>query len=381
MNSKKYLVKLTPHHQFFFGGEATFGEASFGDGSEQVNYLVKSNDMPQQTGLLGLIRHQLLLQNDLLDNGNITNRKQASALIGPKSFRDGEADLSFGAIKKISPLMIVGVEGYYFPLNREYQIDKKTKKRTLRKFELKDGLPLLNGFDPKENLLNTLVNQDLSDFQPYEYNEDKKEGLFSAKQQVGIRKNYQGVTDEKAYYLQTFKKLAAGYSFGFMLELADQYKWSDTKEQVKFQSSDVVIFGGEQCAFKMEVEETKQSFEELVPNYLANEHFNKIVLLSDTKLTDNQLFDHLVFSISETSDFRFLQTSVEETKNYAALSKDRNKGKLTKSKRFKLLKKGSVLYYEQSNHEKVIASLDDPVFQMIGYNHYKVIKPNSYTEQ
>lgn len=376
MNSKKYLVKLTPHHQFFFGGEATFGETTFGDGSEQVNYLVKSNDMPQQTGLLGLVRHQLLLQNDLLDNGNITNRKQASALIGPKSFRDGEADLAFGAIKKISPLMMVGNDNYYFPVNKEYQFDEDSNKIKLRKFQLREGLPVLEGYKPKDGFLNSLVNQNLSDFQPCEYDEDKKEGLFSEKQQVGIRKNYKGVTDEKAYYLQTFKKLAAGYSFGFILELADQCEWSNAKEQVKFQSSDVVIFGGEQCAFKMEVEETQQSFEELVPDYPANEHFNKIVLLSDTKLQDNQLFDYLVFSISETSDFRFLQTSVEGTKNYAALSKDKKKGKLTKSKRFKLLKKGSVLYYEKSNHEKVIEALDDPVFQMIGYNHYKVIEAN-----
>lgn len=376
MNSKKYLVKLTPHHQFFFGGEASFG----GVDGEQANYLVKSNNFPQQTGLLGLIRHQLLLQNDLLENGNITNKKQASALIGPKSFRIGEEDLHFGTIKKISPMMLAGENDYYFSTNREYQIDKDSKKETLRKFKINQGLPVLEGFDPKEWLSDWLVNQKMNDFKPYDQSEKiTSHGVFSEKQQVGIRKNYKGVTDEKSYYLQTFKKLAPGYSFAFLLELNTHYECSGQQLPVSFQSSDVVIFGGEQSAFKMEVSTTDKSFEELTPAYPANEEFSKIVLLSDTKLKDNQLFDDLVFSISETIDFRFLETSVNDTVNYAALSKKRVKEKLTKSKRFKLLKKGSVLYFEENKLEQVAKALNDPDFQMIGYNCYKVIKPNSDT--
>ena len=374
MNSRKYLVKLTPHHQFFFGGESSFG----GDDGAQANYLVKSSYMPQQTGLLGLVRHQLLLQNGLLDTGKISDKTKASLLIGPKSFRIGEEDLQFGVIKKISPMMLTGKNDYYFPTNLEYQFDKETDEPVLRKFIIMDGLPLLEDFDPKNWLSDWLVNRDMSDFKPFDQSEKvTSNGFFSDKQQVGIRKNYKGVTDEKAYYLQTFKKLTPGYSFAFLLELNKNFEYNAQHVPVCFQSSDVVIFGGEQSSFKMEVSAANKPFDELAPKYPAHEKFCKIVLLSDTKLKDNQLFDDLVFAISETTDFRFLETSVAETKNYAGLAKNGSRGKLTKSKGFKLLKKGSVLYYEEGEHEKVVAALDNPVFQMIGYNHYKVIKPDT----
>ena len=63
MTTKKYIVKLTPHDKFFFGGEKNFGQKEKKDDDTSItNYFVKSNYFPQQTGVLGFVRHQLLLQ-------------------------------------------------------------------------------------------------------------------------------------------------------------------------------------------------------------------------------------------------------------------------------------------------------------------------------
>ncbi len=57
----RYLIKLTPVDQFFFGGNITFGE-----NKATQNYLVRSEKYPQQTTLLGMLRYQLLKTNSLL---------------------------------------------------------------------------------------------------------------------------------------------------------------------------------------------------------------------------------------------------------------------------------------------------------------------------
>lgn len=372
MNSKQYLIKLTPHHRFFFGGEGSFG----GTDGEQANYLVKSNYFPQQTGILGLIRHQLLIQNDLLKTGKISDKIKAKVLIGEKSFRMGQDNLTFGVIKNISPVMIAKDDQFYFPVNKEYQLDKKTENPVLREFQVKEGLPYLNKFNPKSPLADWFVNQSVTDFKPYHKNETiTSNGPFMANQQVGIRKNYAGVTEEKAYYLQTFLTLDTNYSFAFTLALDEYYSFKNELEQVLFHSSDLVVFGGEQSTFKMEVMPLEESFDQLTPNYPASDQYYKIVLLSDTKLASNEIFDHLEFAITETKDFRFLETSVDHTNNYAGLSTISSNGKLTKSKRFKLLAKGSVLYFKKSEKDFITKELDNPLFQMIGYNRYKIIKP------
>ena len=128
MGNKKYIVKLTPHDKFFFGGEKSFGQKE-DDKKQNTNYFVKSNYFPQQTGVLGFVRHQLLLQcnNDKIFKDNrIQDKSKADQLIGKQSFRINEA-FEFGAIQCISPVFICkNKSNYYFPANKEYQYNKDT---------------------------------------------------------------------------------------------------------------------------------------------------------------------------------------------------------------------------------------------------------------
>lgn len=351
MATQKYLVKLTPHDKFFFGGERTFGE------NNQANYFVVSNYFPQQTGILGLIRHQLLLQCDdetIFKDNKIVNATNAGKLIGPHSFTIGNG-FDFKAIESISPVFICDSnttdknEAFYFPANKEYQwyekLNDACEKETVNKFlqiELKPH-PLLKGYDAKFDLPDLLMNKSGKRI--------RYTDVFIKHQQVGIRKQYEGGTDEKAYYIQTFFKLNKNYSFAFVVEL---------DESTKFSSRDIVVFGGEQQAFKMEVNPFNGKFKELIPNYEKSDNSDKVVLVSDAYVKDD-IMSVCDFAITETVDFRFLVTS-NDTKNYYS--------KPTKSYKYNLYKKGSVFYGDTG---KIVNKLVKELFEKIGYNKYKII--------
>ena len=352
MTTKKYLVKLIPHDKFFFGGERTFGE------NNQANYFVVSNYFPQQTGILGLMRHQLLLQcgdETIFKDNKIVKGNKVNNLIGEKSFTiDG--GFNFGAIKSLSPVFICDSntedndDRFYFPANKEYQwyekLNDKCEKETVNEFlqiELKP-YPLLKKYEAKFGLPDLLMNK---------YGELLKyEDIFKKHKQVGIRKQYEGGTDEKAYYIQTFYKLIQNFSFAFIVEL---------DEKAGFLSQDVVVFGGEQQAFKMEVDVFSEGINDLIPNFEKSDNSDKVVLVSDAYVAQD-IMNVCEFAITETVDFKFLVTT-NSTTNYYSEPK--------KSDKYNLYKKGSVFYGDTG---KITEILENKRFEKIGYNIYKTIK-------
>jgi len=351
MGTKKYLVKLTPHHKFFFGGEQTFGQKT--DDTETKNYFVKSNYFPQQTALLGLVRYQLLAQGgeEIFKNNKIVNNEKAIDLIGEKSFAIGDG-FNFKKIHEISPIFIANNTDYFFPANKEYQIDtklneecKEGKVGPILEIELGEN-PLLKGYKPKYDFPDLLINKTLQKLQYHE--------VFVEKRQVGISKNYEGKTDKEAFYIQFFYCFKETYSFAFIVELEDD---------VAFKSNDLVVLGGEQQTFKMDVSEFSEDFKSLIPNYEKSKNTDKIVLVSDTLVDDNSILDTCNFAVTETIDFRFLVTTTDKNINYY--------NKPNKSIKYNLFKKGSVFY---GNIDKVEKLLKNDQLNKIGYNIYKKIK-------
>ena len=94
MINKYYIVRLTPINSYYFGGEITFGE-----GVAQ-NYYVKSNYLPQASSLLGVMRYEVLRQNNLLsyDKTNSQQLEQVKYLIGERGFNMDD-DSSYGIIQ------------------------------------------------------------------------------------------------------------------------------------------------------------------------------------------------------------------------------------------------------------------------------------------
>ena len=110
-----YRIDLLPLGHFFFAQELI---AELGNKS---NYYQQSALFPQQTTLLGMLRHQLLLQHNLIPLYSGTNSQHAPDIIGNGSFlvANPTGSNSFGHIKSISPCFLSNSEELFLLRNRE----------------------------------------------------------------------------------------------------------------------------------------------------------------------------------------------------------------------------------------------------------------------
>lgn len=335
-----YLIQLTPNDNFFFGTGKGFG-------TDNQNYFVISGYFPQQTSLLGMLRYQLLCQaNDKIFNHNkIQDKTKAAELIGKESFTKEEHQ-EFGAIKSLSPVFLMKDKKKVFPLNREYQ--KEDNKWQMR--EISTDFSLLENYEAKKGL-------------PQLWSDGKTiytmEDIFEEITQVGIKKDYEGKSNNNAFYQQTYRTLKDNFSFAFYTDI-----------DVELQERSLVVLGGERKTFAMKAIKQQQ---DLSFKYEASKNAHKIVLLSDAYLKNAEnLCD---FAIADTVDFRCLQAKVKETKNYYSISqKNQNKNNLSKSVQSELYTKGSVFYFkDEDKMNKFAEKLKESEFYTIGYNHFKSI--------
>ena len=168
-----YLIKLTPHKHFFFSPNS---------GSElgnKSNYYKESLFFPQQTTILGFLRHQLLIQNKLITPFekaiSVKNHSIATELIGTESF-NGKLHQTFGCINSISPVTIIDGKGKLLHLHKkEWANDTKDAENPVKKtiFNFQPSyLANLNPFDFKENV-------SLSPLKNYKYKDKFKEIFIS----------------------------------------------------------------------------------------------------------------------------------------------------------------------------------------------------------
>ncbi|MBL7786759.1 MAG: hypothetical protein JNM36_12695 [Chitinophagales bacterium] len=382
---QKYLIVLRPLSPFFFGGENTFG-------NDNENYLVKSNYYPQQTTLLGLIRYQLLHEAGLLLNINqaITDIDKAKAkeLIGSKSFgvNDTYSKNDFGNIDCLSPVFLhdpdTNKDYWIAPFNRSYQPSTITDWQL--QVEADNTIRLISHkeYTAKEKLTHYIVGCG-GERKTYE-------DMFTAVEKIGIKRNnshkphtrskeneYED-DDEKGYYKQTSfclnKKddVQKSYCFAF-------YVCFKTPQQL---TNGIVHIGGERSAFMLEA----KAVEAIPDNYgypishiksqnCNNSQVQQMVLIADTYVEQN-LLDHCLFGITEVETFRFLQTDIDKTQHYFNLS-DKN-ATLSKSRKYQLLKRGSVLYFRKEKQNDLTQLIDKHEdFRQIGYNQYIIVSQPS----
>ncbi len=362
-----YLIRLTPHDKFFFGTGKEFGP-------NNQHYFIKSGYFPQQTTLLGMLRYQLLCQagKNIFNKNKIQDKKEAATLIGLKSFIQGEYN-TFGAIQSLSPLFLMQNKTRLFPLSKEYQRDKENYKMC----EISKDFNLLKDYEAKKGLPELWTDE-----------QGKKyllEDLFTEVEQVGIRKNYDGKTDDKAFYMQTYRRFkTADTAFAFYVR--------STKE---IRPSNLVFMGRERQSFTMEVEKVDHSFQVNKKLYQASKNAHKVILLSDAYFNEisdynqpesaecNDFFiaQHFYkFAITETIKFRCLQANLCTKTYYNIRKKEDDEKKYNetnrhKSKQIELYKRGSIFYF--SNEEDMRSfteKLENSEFHTIGYNHFITIK-------
>ena len=363
MSNKTYLCTLKPISKFFFGGERTFGQ----DGGTKTNYLVRSNAFPQQTTLLGMLRFELLKQNNLVPITR-ANEVDVGKTIGKQSFKISELSPDYGFIQNISPLFICkGDEKLSLaPRDVVRYMDKKDQlidneqwafsadsqnKAFLFGSDKEVVLSVIDKFNHKHDYQPHFLHSDGTSV-PFDYDSDTKEGVFISESQIGIKKN-ENAKDAKGFYKQFYYRMNKEYVFGF---------YTETSTSIVEQTS-IVYMGADKSAFMLTIQDADgKSFDS---DFGIDTYKNgtKVTLLSDTYVAED-IYQYCAFALVETLPFRNIETDVGTTTDYRNL----HKNKLTKC--LNLLARGSALY--PSDLVEVKRILNNENFQKIGYNVYKI---------
>jgi CRISPR-associated protein Cmr3 len=362
---------MIPLNTYFFGGEKTFTTAS-----GETNYFARSNQWPQQTTVLGLLRYLI---------GKTCGFDPTQ--IGKHSFIANADDNEFGIITNLSPVFLIDADGnYLLEAGTDHQKNKKTEK--VERFNLKpsDNGPVNFGvydtayrgvsdapnltFDYKEYLVSALRNNGNPDSDLV-----NPEKVFHEHHQVGNKKNYSGGTDEEAFFKQIFYRLEKNYAFAVIVE---------TSANLPF-SVEIETMGADQSLFRVEAELLKDEdtvFDEIEKENLSETGYQRIVLLSDAYV-DFPVIEKCNFAVCETNDFRNIVThaidngDAKKTRNFHRMKVEHKEPEkvndtATKSVKFNLLRRGSVLFPD--NVQDLVPHLNNPVFKTIGYNYFQLTK-------
>ena len=310
----KYLVTLSPLEPFLFGGDNTFGKLG-----DEINgtYLVKSRQFPQQSAILGMLKKEIMTQNNLLTRQlkgewvEPKNKQKAENLVGVEKFDIFSKSIqNFGKIKNISPM--------FFIKNDEIFI----KKVDIDSFDFEDGV--LKGYKTKidiyDNFINITTNEKLTSdkiFKPIEKTANKKGG------------------EENSLFKKTSYLLNDNFKFAFYLDCDCDLKNS------------IITLGADRSSFKMEVKEDNSTL-----NYEDKKAY--LTLISDAYITLS-LKDNCDFAISSVISYQNLQNQKHAFKH----------NEFKKSDKVYLYEKGSVII---NPSQALIDDLNNKNLQQIGYN-------------
>ena len=389
-----YLIKLTPLDKFFFGQKKTFGD-------DNANYFVYSSLFPQQTALLGLLRYQLLqiAGEEIFKDNKIQDEHKAGELIGKQSFSPFvEEELQFGIIESLSSVFIIdkmNEDEHFLPVGRRFQKENEKAPYNLLHLSCQAGCPPIFGeYKPKKGLAScwlsskshTLLNE---------------EDFFTKDERIGIRKDYEGATNDDAFFCQryyrfkNFKEVEGektkvckqppvrehDFCFAVLLETHRDIKHEELNKRI-------VYLGGERQPFLMDLMEVSEETFKLTiesSTLTSDEKHYTVVLLSDAMI-ESKLLSEVRFASTEVKDFACLLTHVGTRKFYNKKKKreeqNLEKDETVLSHQHELYARGSVFYFD--TEEQADQFCEDlkkvPNFHTIGYNHTIVIKPTKTKE-
>ncbi|MDR2511364.1 MAG: hypothetical protein LBC89_02685 [Bacteroidales bacterium] len=369
MNTKKYLITLTPQGKFYFGGDNTFELKGNNDYNDKFgSYIVRSNYFPQQTSLLGMLRFILLSGDSSTfsrETMKIIDPEKAQQLIGAKGFHANENN-DFGKIKNIGTCFIRKGNEKFSPAPKDLQLQIDFLQTTEGKFNGKPRIiPDIKSWDKKDNkLVPYTAKFHHDDLLVSENRTVKFEEVFEEDRRVGINKSYSGKKDEqeKGFFKQISYRLKNDFVFAFSAEIAEDYNF--------MQHNGVTVqIGGDNSNFMLTVEKIQSDIEVKYP--VKDEKLkDKLVDFQKITLTANAFIakDNIDFAIAETLPFKFLKTTVNTAKYDLVSTKGADK-----SERYELFAAGSVFFFQSK--EKMngfITAIDEHKtdFQKIGYNKY-----------
>lgn len=362
----KYLITLTPTGSFFFGGDMSFSVKDNKDHNEKFSsYIIESNQFPQQTSLLGMLRFLILSNNKTAFDHftqKILDKNNASTLIGSGSFsvHNTHTENSFGKIKSISPCILQKKENNMnwidlFPTAPLYEsgVDFSSPINAIINGKTVN-VPVIKEYNPKKQYESIFKSQD----ETVSIEESK---IFLKDQRIGIEKDYSGITNDSAYFKQICYRLENGFRFAFEAEI---------EMDITSYDKQIVSVGGNSSQFIINIVIDKNiSYPEKCKNTVNC--YGKVALLSPSFI-EKEDANKSCFAITDAVPFRFLETTVNSV-DYNILSK-----KVLRSNKYYLYKAGSVFYFDnQKNFESFKSALESKKeFRQIGYNYYKSISNN-----
>lgn len=394
------LIELTPLTDFFFGGEATFGQEA------NRHYFVRSNLWPQQTSLLGMLRYELIKSEprafDLVQD-MIINKAEAAALIGLHGF-DGTHDEAFGIIEGLSPVFLLSPDNSpYFLRSRAYleesqetfieetskpennfrsmnllgntSVISDTGYRLMRRKAIGSAAESYDGKIQFEEILLSMGGDTLPVY--HDFGDKDSKGVFVRVFKTGNRKEYDGSTDDSGFFKQDFFKLKAGWRFALLAEF-------NAELPNAFAVTSSVQLGAERRLFHLKINEPTAHFSGISfeKNYFTGfEKFygaetygtpvglSQIMLLSDAQ-TETDIYDKAEFTISDAVNFRHLKTNMQDPNASWKLNNE------PKSQRRQLLRRGSVFWSKKP--QDIENQLEQAIaFRRIGYNYFKTTQPQT----
>ena len=362
----EYFCTLKPVEPYFLGGERNF---LFDEQpTDKVDYYLTSEDIPQQSTIVGLLRYLMLAKAGLLSDtyygadqerkqkvraDNAAIHSQQTELIGRQGFFY-EADKprqDYGKLYEVSPLFLLNAEEHRMvrtPLNHV------TGQKAYQPFAMERGfvteknvetlLPV--NFTAKDWLTDSFVDLDTA-----EHNLTESDDIFQSQEHTRIGRG----EEEKGYFKQVYKYLTEGYKFGFYCRA----------EAGALPETDIVYLGQGKSAFQFTAEKTdggKQA-----------EFFGKIQALpgcdkADVYYAVSDLFLNLTaeenaqfaYTIIEKKQFRTLNSTADAA-SYRASRK--------KSALFQLIRAGSVFYLPKGHADVLSSTLEQAGLQQAGFNH------------
>lgn len=368
MPSTPYLLRLTPSEAFFFGSERTFGE-------DNAMYFVRSNRFPQQTTLLGIIRYKLLESIHKLDK---QHEQVAIDLIGANSFTTKISNPNFGVIKALSPAFLLkGNEPYHtVPKDWGYRFQTEQNLPLLVSTKV-DAAGKFPAFNPKEGLCDSFINSSSHKIKP--------EDIFKSEVRTGITKpnrkkageEEEEIDESKGFYKQEVLRFASrNWAFGVLVWLESD---AGAKLMEHLNANPWARLGTENRQAKLEMTPISDVLAYLrvpIGEKPATDQVQKVILLSHS-YADRTIYTDCVFAVTETIDFRNIETSVA-TRDFSALYRTNKDGNNLNAAhrsdvKLNLLESGSVFYVSNEKLADFQQKLKQANhFRAIGYNAYQV---------
>lgn len=329
---KSYLVTMTPLEPYFFGNEKTFAFKGT-EKSAKNKYLIKSEEKPSQSTILGTLRYLLMPVKKSDWSYNDDEKRKNAQAVGENGFVPyGEND--FGKIKKISPVFLYkdgeylvqcpfdhivsdeegNLNKYYTPFSEYEETLDKNKKYA------KD-------FVAKNDLADSFLRLSDKAIIP------KKEAIIND-ERVGINRRQ----EKEGFFKKEYCMLNGGYSFAFYAELDDDIQPENT----------IAFCGQGKSAFSVVFTPEENTVEEKLKKWLRDD---VVYIWGDTFITSD-IYDKCLFAATKTKTYRHYK------KEKGRVSKD---GIL-----YNLLASGSILMPREE--ADVINDIEKENFVKTGYN-------------